>query len=122
MRSKFYTALLSFFPILSLSAQYPISVIGTPTVLENFTAFTGTGLQPVPTAGQLDSDAWAVTGWSDGALAFGGTRITANTDYTRGAVTAAVTAGGMYKNSNFPGFLIKHKTLLLYESQKSKAR
>ena len=106
MRSKFYTALLSLFPILSLSAQYPISTIGTPTVLENFTAFTGTGFQPVPTVGQLDSDGWAVTGWSDGALAFGGTRITANTDFTRGAVTAAVTAGGMYKNSNFPGFLM----------------
>ena len=106
MRLKLYTALLSFVPFLSLYAQYPISVIGTPTVLENFTAFTGSGFQPVPTAGQLDSDAWAVTGWTDGALAFGGTRITANTDYTRGAVTAAVTAGGMYKNSNFPGFLM----------------
>ena len=106
MRLKLYTALLTFFPFLSLFAQYPISVIGTPTVLENFSSFTGAGFQAVPTAGQLDSDAWAVTGWSDGALAFGGTRITANTDYTRGAVTAAVTAGGMYKNSNFSGFLM----------------
>jgi len=106
MRLKLYTAILSLFPFLSLSAQYPISTIGTPVVLENFTSFTGAGFQAVPTAGQLDSDGWAVTGWSDGALAFGGTRITAATDYTRGTVTTAVTTGGMYKNSNFPGFLL----------------
>ncbi len=51
------------------------------------------GFQPSPNAGQLDSDAWAVTGWSDGNLAFGGTRTTG--DYARGALnnSAAGTAG-----------------------------
>ncbi len=58
--------------------------------------FAGTGFQPTPLGGQLDSDAWAVTGWSNGNLIFGGTQIAAGTDYTRGAVTAAVTTGGMY--------------------------
>ena len=59
--------------------------------------FTGTGFQATPTVGQLDSDAWAVTGFSDGDLAFGGTRTTANTDYTRGnVINVAVTTGGMY--------------------------
>ncbi len=58
--------------------------------------FTGAGFQSTTTAGQLDSDSWAVTGWSDGALAFGATRTTANTDYTRGATAVAVTTGGMY--------------------------
>lgn len=57
-------------------------------------AFTGAGFQATPTAGQLNSNAWAVTGWSDGALAFGGTRTTG--DYARGNAAAAVGTGGMY--------------------------
>lgn len=59
-------------------------------------AFTGTGFQASPTAGQLDSDAWAVTGWSNGNLAFGGTQTTAATDYTRGISGGGVTTGGIY--------------------------
>ncbi len=59
-------------------------------------AFTGTGFQSSPTAGQLDSDAWAVTGWSNGNLAFGGTQTTAATDYTRGITGGGVTTGGIY--------------------------
>ena len=106
MSLKLYITILLFTPFLSIFAQYPISTMGTPVVLENFTAFTGAGFQAVPTAGQLDSDGWAVTGWSDGALAFGGTRITINTDYTRGTVPGSVTTGGIYKNSSFPGFLM----------------
>jgi hypothetical protein len=59
-------------------------------------AFTGAGFQSIPAAGELDSDAWAVTGWSDGALVFGGTRTTASTDYTRGSTGGGVTTGGIY--------------------------
>lgn len=67
------------------------------TVLDvNDGAFTGAGFQSSTTAGQLDSDSWAVTGWSDGALAFGGTRTTASTDYTRGTTTGPVATGGIY--------------------------
>lgn len=62
----------------------------------NNEAFTGTGLQPSPNSGQLDSDAWAVTGWSDGNLAFGGTQSTASTDYTRGVSSGGVNTGGIY--------------------------
>lgn len=59
-------------------------------------AFAGAGFQSSPTAGQLDSDAWAATGWSNGSLAFGGTQTTASTDYTRGAAAASVVTGGFY--------------------------
>ena len=59
-------------------------------------SFMGAGFQPVPSAGQLDSDSWAITGWSDGSLAFGGTQVSANTDYTRGGSAGGVTTGGIY--------------------------
>lgn len=78
----------------------------TPTTVGTnpSTAFSGAGFEPNPTtAGRLNSNAWAVTGWSDGALAFGGTRTTATTDYTRGSVAIAVTTGGMYAYTGTPG-------------------
>ncbi len=61
--------------------------------------FAGGGFQPVPINGRLDSDAWAITGFSDGSLAYGGTQITAGTDFRRGTTApgnAAVSAGGIY--------------------------
>jgi len=68
------------------------------------TAYTGAGFEPGPTtAGRLNSNAWALTGWSDGALVFGGTRTTASTDYTRGASNIAVSTGGMYAFTGAPG-------------------
>lgn len=59
--------------------------------------WAGIGFDPgASVTGLLDSNAWAVTGWSSGALAFGGTQTTTNTDFTRGAASASVTTGGMY--------------------------
>ena len=75
------------------------SVVGSTTTVD-FTGFTGAGFQANPTAGQLDSDDWASTGMSDGALAFGGTQINASTDYTRGTATGPVSTGGFYAFSN----------------------
>jgi len=67
-------------------------------------AYTGAGFDASPsTSGRLNSNAWAVTGWSDGALAFGGTRTTAATDYTRGSTAIAVTTGGFYAFTGSPG-------------------
>jgi len=66
------------------------------------TAFSGAGFDVnTATAGRLNSNAWAVTGWTDGALAFGATRITG--DYARGATAAAQTTGGMYAFTGAPG-------------------
>jgi hypothetical protein len=66
-------------------------------------AITGTGFSPNPaTAGLLNSNAWAVAGWSNGNLAFGGTQTTVNTDYTRGSTAIAVTTGGTYAFTGAP--------------------
>lgn len=66
------------------------------------TAYSGAGFSADPTtAGRLNSNAWAVTGWSDGSLAFGGTQTTVN-DFGRGSVTAAQTTGGMYAFTGSP--------------------
>lgn len=88
--------------------QFSISNTTTQTITFSSTisgvsngAYTGAGFQASPTAGQLDSDAWAVTGWSDGALAFGGTRTTG--DYARGATAAVQTTGGFYAYTGAPG-------------------
>lgn len=88
---------------LVVTVQAQLSLTGTGAHIVDFNttlagvnngAITGGGFQSAPGAGQLDSDAWAVTGWSDGALAFGGIQTTG--DYARGNVTAAQTTGGMY--------------------------
>lgn len=83
------------------STAYTINFSGTLAGVQNG-AYTGAGFQPTPAAGQLDSDAWAVTGWSDGVLLFGGTRVTASTDYTRGTSATAVTTAGFYNFSASP--------------------
>ncbi|MEO1651920.1 MAG: hypothetical protein AAFU64_00090, partial [Bacteroidota bacterium] len=56
--------------------------------------FTGMGVNPNPILGQLDSDAWAFAGLSDGDLNFGGTGLTG--DYLRGSSSGAETIGGLY--------------------------
>ncbi|MFZ9386718.1 MAG: T9SS type A sorting domain-containing protein [Chitinophagaceae bacterium] len=67
-------------------------------------AFTGAGFEANPSsAGRLNSNAWAITGWSNGDLSFGGTQITPGTDYTRGSVASSVTTGGIYAFTGFPG-------------------
>lgn len=85
-------------------SSYSFGSIGA-SVCENFTGYTASGFSPSPIAGQLNSNSWAITGLSDGILAFGGTRTTASSDYTRGITTwGASTTGGLYSitpNENF---------------------
>jgi hypothetical protein len=74
-------------------AQLSITAMNTP-VTEDFTGFTGTGFDSAPSAGQLDSDTWRVTGVSDPDIDFGGSSNTG--DYARGASAGGVGAGGIY--------------------------
>ena len=56
--------------------------------------YGGSGFTPGPGLGQLDSDAWEITGLSDGTLNYGGTGTTG--DFARGASTGGETQGGIY--------------------------
>ncbi|MDX1939225.1 MAG: hypothetical protein SFU99_01660, partial [Saprospiraceae bacterium] len=61
----------------------------------DFTGFTGAGFSPLPSAGQLCSNNWEVTGFSDGDLNFGGTANTG--DLARGTTDGTgETTGGIY--------------------------
>ncbi len=89
-----------------------VSIANNTPVTINFAGYTGAGFQPTPTAGQLDSDTWAVTGWSDGDLAFGGTRTLISTDYTRGTSAANVGTSGFYAFTGSPGSVANPAFLL----------
>ncbi|NOZ07579.1 MAG: T9SS type A sorting domain-containing protein [FCB group bacterium] len=56
--------------------------------------FNGSGFQPVPSAGQIDTDGIIATGLSDGSLAWGGTDTAG--DFARGTSTGHVGTGGLY--------------------------
>lgn len=84
-------------------AQWSITTLGTTADTITFDAtFTGvnsgvvagTGLTATPAPGQLDSDAWKITGLSDGTTNFGGSYTSG--DYAKGASTGGVTSGGLY--------------------------
>ena len=57
-------------------------------------SFEGIGFSPTPSQGQLDSDAWAVTGLSDGNLDFGGSA--SSLDFINGISPGDTTSGGIY--------------------------
>jgi hypothetical protein len=84
------TALL---PALPGIAQVSIPATATPVVV-NFDGFAGTGFQASPDSAQLDSDDWASTGMSDGAMNFGDSKIIG--DYARGTTAGGVSSGGFY--------------------------
>ncbi len=56
--------------------------------------FQGTGFVGAPTAGQLDSDGWRATGFSDGDGMFSGTHTTG--DFARGTHSGGTGTGGVY--------------------------
>lgn len=84
------------FAQLSVTATSTDFTIDFSTTVANVNngAFAGTGFTGTPGAGQLDTDAWATSGLSDGAKAFG-TNNTAG-DHARGTSTGGVTTGGIY--------------------------
>lgn len=85
--------LLSALVSLPAAAQYSMSALGV-AVTEDYASFAGAGFAASPGAGQLDSDAYRLTGLSDGTCNFGDTCDAG--DYARGSSTGGVASGGMY--------------------------
>ncbi|MEM8830174.1 MAG: hypothetical protein AAGE96_12570 [Cyanobacteria bacterium P01_G01_bin.19] len=61
----------------------------------DFSDFTGDGFSSAPSSGQLDNDDWAVTGLSDGDVAFGDVDKNTN-DFARGISSGGENTGGIY--------------------------
>ncbi|MFT3796204.1 beta strand repeat-containing protein [Flavobacterium sp.] len=61
----------------------------------NLDAFQADGLAPTNSSGSLNSNAWAIAGFSDGNIAFGGTSAE-DGDYDSGVSEGGVTDGGVY--------------------------
>ena len=83
------------------SAQLSITANASYTVGFDSTAagvtsgqYAGTGFQPLPAAGQLDSDAWCIHWSPTSSLTYGGTQTTDL--YAKGTASAPVTLGGFY--------------------------
>lgn len=77
---------------MQLTAQIPVTKGSTITI--DFNSFDGSGLVTSPATGQLDSDDWRITGFSDGDGVFGGTHDAG--DFARGIDGDGVTSGGLY--------------------------
>jgi len=86
----------------NLKAQLTVTSLNTAYVINfdetldgvNNGQFKGTGFALDPADGQLDADAWAIFGFSDGDKDFG-VESTA-LDFTRGISNGEVTTGGIY--------------------------
>lgn len=82
--------------LIILFLVFTIPVAAQTTTPIDFTGFTGSGFATNPSAGQLDSDIWRVTGLTDGDGVFGGTHTASGGDFARGSTTGGVTTGGVY--------------------------
>lgn len=74
-----------------------INTINFDTTVDgvNQGGFEAAGMSPTLTGGELNSNAWAISGFSDGTIAFGGTSADGQ-DHDRGEATGNVTTGGVY--------------------------
>ena len=68
----------------------------------NKDAFQGAGILPAAVTGKLNSNAWSISGFSDGNIPFGGTN-TLNEDFDRGLSTGGISEGGIYAFATTPG-------------------
>jgi hypothetical protein len=95
MVSFMHIAVFSQLSVNSTGINYVINFDNTVDGVNNG-HFTGSGFEPVPASGRLDSDAWATTGMKDGNSTFGDTKTSSGTDFTRGTSSGGVGTGGFY--------------------------
>jgi hypothetical protein len=106
---KYLYTFIFLFASLILSAQLNVVAEGVTYLIDfdntvagvNNGQFAGTGLEPAPAAGRLNSNAWRVTGMSDGNTTFGGTHTAG--DFARGSSTGGESTGGLYAFEVAPG-------------------
>ena len=85
---------LSLLVLLCAAGAHAQPALVDAPVRERFDGFAGSGFDPDPSAGQLDSDTWIVTGLNAGDLAFGDTATTGS--YANGSDPGAVTDAGIW--------------------------
>jgi hypothetical protein len=100
----FMISVSAMFLILMLITTFNVKANAPITFTEDFTNFTATGFDPNPGPGQLDSDTWTLTGFSDGDMTFGDS-VTSG-DLARGQPPAHVTTGGVYAFNTGGGNII----------------
>lgn len=74
--------------LVALPASADVELV--PLVVIDFSAFDGSGFDPEPGAGQLDSDDWSVRLSDENILAFGESASGAGNDFARGLSTGDV--------------------------------
>ncbi len=103
MKKILFVFLGLILPFLSIS-QLSLTAIGSAHIISFDANLTGVnngtytsssgGISSTPGSGQIDSDAWAINGFSAGDIAFGGS--SGSTDFRRGTSAGGVSTGGMY--------------------------
>lgn len=94
------SSLLAQLSIESGNTDYTITFDETFTGV-NESYYQGDGFVPDPSAGQLDSDAWATQGMSNGDSDFGDSNT--DNDFARGLEPGGVITGGFYSFETTPG-------------------
>ncbi|MEM1324969.1 MAG: lamin tail domain-containing protein [Bacteroidota bacterium] len=102
MRAILLLLIGSLFIINTARSQCPVDSIRLECLaVETFDDFEGTGFVPDPMSGELCSNRWAITGFSDGDLAFEDSQTSG--DYARGVADGtgnSETTGGIYVLDN----------------------
>lgn len=75
----------------------PYKIDGTSTIIEDFATYAGQGFTNDPAPGQLCSNAWDFTGFSD-SYTIGGVNV--GNDYARGSTNGGSSQGGIYDNNH----------------------
>jgi len=89
-------------------AAMQLTLAGVP-VIEDFSGYAGTGFSPTPTADQMNSASWAISGLSGGPLNYGGTAT--GSFFARGLTSPGTpTNGGIYSLSSNNGLYIQQSS------------